>query len=309
MKNLSLSFLLLMAVQCIAAQSPDTAYVQIEGVRLHTVLTIPNDAKEIPLAIIIAGSGPTDLNGNQIMMQNNSLRYLSDALVANDIATLRFDKRGIAGSSYEQFSESNLTIDRYAEDVNELIEYGRKCGYKDIYVVGHSEGSLVGLLALKEQQVSGFVSLCGAGNAADQILKKQLKTKLPDAIYNEAAGMIDSLKNEQTVHSVPPYFYSLFRPSVQPYMMSWFRYNPSELIAALNCPSLIVQAEKDIQVDMEEAQLLHAAAPGAALIVVHKMNHVLKTIAGDIAENWAAYSNPDLPVNEELVKSIVAFIN
>lgn len=308
MKNLSLSFLLLMAVQCIAAQLTDTAYVQIEDVLLHTVLTAPNDGKEIPLAIIIAGSGPTDLNGNQVMMQNNSLRYLSDALVANDIATLRFDKRGIAGSSCEQCHESDLTIDRYAEDVNELIEYGRKCGYKDIYVVGHSEGALVGLLALKEQHVNGFVSLCGAGNAADQILKKQLRPKLPDAIYNEAAGMIDSLKNEQTVHSVSPYFYSLFRPSVQPYMISWFRYKPSELIAALNCPSLIVQAEKDMQIDMEEAQLLHAAAPGAEFVVVNQMNHVLKTIAGDVQENVAAYTNPDLPVNEELVKFIVGFI-
>jgi hypothetical protein len=39
------------------------------------------------------------------------------------------------------------------------------------------------------------------------------------------------------------------------------------------------------------------------------MNHVMKTIAGDVQENYASYSNPDLPVNQELTKAVTDFIN
>ena len=303
-----LTLVLLFAMLIAKAQLTDTVYVQVDGARLHAVLSKPVGVAHPPLALIIAGSGPTDLNGNQTMMQNNSLCYLSDALLANNIATLRFDKRGIAKSSYAAFKEADLTIDRYAKDVKDLIAYTQRRGFKDIYVIGHSEGALLGLIALQEIQVKGFVSLCGAGNSADVILKKQLKPKLPTAIYDEVEGKIDSLKNKQLVNTVPPYLYSLFRPSVQPYLISWFKYKPSELIRQCPGAKLIIQAEKDLQIEMEEARLLQSAANEAELVVIKQMNHVLKTISGDMQANVAAYTNPNLPVNTELVNCIVEFI-
>ena len=309
MKRLLLTFVILSAVVITQAQMTDTAYIQVDDVRLHAVLSTPENVQNPPLAIIIAGLGPTDLNGNSPMVKNNSLRYLSDALVAQNIATLRFDKRGVAKSSYANFKEADLTIDRYANDVTELISYSQKRGFNDIYVIGHSEGSLLGLISLQKLQIKGFVSLCGAGNSADVILKKQLKPKLPPAFFSQVESIIDSLNNGQTVTAVPPQLNTLFRPSVQPYLVSWFKYNPSELIRHLNCPMLIVQAEKDLQVDLEEATLLSGAAGDARLIVIKQMNHVLKTISGGMQDNVAAYTNPDLPVNEELVRSLVEFIN
>jgi pimeloyl-ACP methyl ester carboxylesterase len=292
------------------AQTTDTILLPVDGIELHTVLSKPLNTANCPLAIIIAGSGPTDLNGNQINMQNNSLKYLSEALVENNIATLRFDKRGIAKSTFPGFNEADLSFDQYAGDVESIIRYFREKGYKNIFVIGHSEGSLLGLLAIQKTKVEGFVSVAGAGSPADEIIKKQLKPQLPPDFYSQVVLIIDSLKNKQSVKNVPPQLNALFRPSVQPYLISWFQYNPVELIGKLSCPTLIVQGDKDIQVDLEEANKLDKDLKTGKLLIVSNMNHVLKTIKGnDVQENFAAYTNPDLPVHPDLVKGIVAFIN
>ncbi len=287
----------------------DTLKIPVSGMSIHAVLSKPLNIDNPTIALIIGGSGPTDMNGNQPNMQNNSLKYLSDAFVKKNIATLRFDKRGIGKSSYPGFSEANLTIDQYAKDVTSIIEFLKQKGYSKIYVIGHSEGSLIGLIALQELKTDGFISIAGAGNSADIILKKQLKPKLPPDFYNSVELIIDSLKNGNEVQNVSPQLNMLFRASVQPYLISWFKYNPAELIKNINCPTLIVQGTKDIQVDSEEAQLLVQANKNAEFIEIENMNHILKTINGDVQENIQSYTNPSLGINMKLVNTLVNFIN
>lgn len=309
MKTLQTTILLLFFASYINGQTVDTVYVQSGDIKLHTVLTRPDNKRNTPLAIIVAGSGPTDLNGNQPGVKTNSYRYLSDALVQNNIATLRFDKRAIAKSIKPGLKETDLRFDQYGDDVVTLIEYFKGKGYRKIYIIGHSEGSLLGMMATTKTKVNGFISVSGIGNSADSTLKKQLKPKLPPQYYLKVVAIIDSLKSGFMVKNVPPELNSIFRPSVQPYMISWFRYNPAELMMKLDCPVLLIQGDKDIQVDLEEANILKAATKKGKLIIIPGMNHVLKTITGDLKDNYASYNNPDLPLNKELVSSIVRFIN
>lgn len=305
-KNVLLTISLLFTISSYS-QIVDTIFVESKNVKIHTVLTKPNNLEVPILAIIIAGSGPTDLNGNQPNLKNNSLLYLSNALVDNNIATVRFDKRGAAKSSYKG-GESDLNIEQYTDDVNVLINHFKSKGFHKIYVIGHSEGSLIGLISAQKSKPEGFISLCGAGNSADILLKKQLKPKLPPAFFNQVELIIDSLKNGQLVNNVPAQLNSLFRPSVQPYLISWFKYSPTDLLKHLTCPTLIIQGGKDIQIDVQEAEILAKSSPNGNFVLIKDMNHVLKTISGDIQVNVASYTNPDLPLNEELVKNIVEFI-
>jgi pimeloyl-ACP methyl ester carboxylesterase len=291
------------------AQSSDTTFIQADDAALHAVLTKPLATGNYPLAVIIAGSGPTDLNGNNSGMNNNSLRYLSDALVENKIASVRFDKRGIGKSTITGFKEDDLTIDNYANDLVAIIKHYKVKGYSDIYLIGHSEGSLIGLIAMQDIKIDGFVSIAGAGSPAHEIINKQLKPKLPPAIFSQVEIIIDSLKNKHQVKNVPPQLNALFRQSVQPYLISWFNYNPADLIKKLRCPLMIIQGDKDIQVDLEEANKLMAASNNGKLLIVNNMNHVLKTINGDVNENISSYSNPDLPINQNLVNGLADFIN
>ena len=308
MKTIMLIAIFAFFVKFTQAQIADTSYIPIDKVNIYTVLSKPDNTNDHPLAIMIAGSGPTDLDGNQPTMKNNSLLYLSEALVKNNIATLRFDKRGIARSAYKDFNETDLSIDIYANDVGYLINYYKQKGFKDIFLIGHSEGSLIGLISAQTNQINGFISLCGVGNSADVILKKQLKPKLPPAFFTQVESIIDSLKSEHLVKNVPPQLNALFRPSVQPYLISWFRYDPAKLIARLKCPVLIIQGDNDLQVEVEEASVLNQAAHNSKLVIINQMNHILKTISGNMQENVASYTNPDLPVNDELIKNVVAFI-
>ena len=287
----------------------DTSYIEVNGIKLHTVLTKPDNDQNYPLAIIVAGSGPTDLDGNQLFLQSNCLKYLSDSLVSNNIATLRYDKRGIAKSSYKEFNESELTIDLFADDLSALIKHGKQKGFSDIYLIGHSQGSLVGLISAQKLSVKGFVSLCGVDNTIDIVIKKQLKTKLAPEQYREAELIIDSLKMGREVKVVSPLLMSILRPSVQPFMISWMNHNPAEIIATLKCSTLIIQGGKDLQVDLEEAKILKNAVPRGKLITIDQMNHVLKAITGGIQENAASYRNSKLSINEKLIHAIVEFIN
>jgi len=292
----------------LSAQRTDTLLLNVNGAKINSVLTTPKTGNQAPLVIFIAGSGPTDLDGNNPMMKNNSLRYLSDALVASDIATLRFDKYGIAKSVDPNFDESKLTFDHYVNDVVSMIEQMKSRGFSDIYIVGHSEGSLIGMAAIQTAKVKGFVSVAGAGFPADEILKTQLKPQLPPDLFNLSVNLIDSLKNGHQVSSAPQSLYSLFRPSVQPYMISWLKYSPVDLMSKLKCPSLILQGDKDLQISITDAQNLEKASKNGKLVIIKNMNHVLKTVTDDAQENFAAYSNPELPVNPELAKSVIDFI-
>lgn len=309
MKTLIIGMVLFTCTLGLFSQNSDTTYLEVAGVKLHTVLTTPSAQSSAPLAIIIAGSGPTDLNGNNPVMTNNSLKYLSEELVANNIATLRFDKRGIAKSSYPNMNEAEFTIDRFYGDVEALIEFGRSKGYKEVFVIGHSEGSLLGIMALQKHKANGFISLAGLGCPADEILIKQVKPQLPPKLFDQTVSILDSLKTGYTVKNVPNDLMALFRPSIQPYMISWLKLDPSAMIKNINCPALIINGTNDIQVGVEEADKLSKAIPGSEKLIIKNMNHILKTVSGGFQANYATYSNPDLPINKELSEGIINFIN
>lgn len=267
--------------------------------------------KKVPVVLLISGSGPTDKDGNQPGMRNDSLKMLAEALMQNGIASLRFDKRGIAGSRKAAERESDFTFDNLVDDVSGWINLlARDKSFSQIIVAGHSEGSLLGMIAAgKDKRVKKYISIAGAGKPADEIIKEQLNSR-PQAVKDLVFPMLDALKRGETISDVPASLNALFRPSVQPYMISWFKYNPQTEIKKLKIPSLIIQGDKDIQVSVKDANLLAAAAgnKGKEKIVVN-MNHVLKTIETiDQTEQLKIYSNPNLPVNAAMVKEITAFI-
>lgn len=277
--------------------------------RLIGTLTMPeNKTKKTPIALIIAGSGPTDRDGNNSMMKNNSLKLLAEQLAQNGIGSVRYDKRGVAESISATRAESELRFENYISDAKDWINWIKSnYPHSKIIVIGHSEGSLIGMIAAAEN-ANAFVSIAGAGRTADIILKEQLGSQ-PKVIKDICFQMLDSLKIGKTKDSINPILFSLFRPSVQPYLISWFNYDPQIQIKALNKPSLIIQGNNDIQVTTEDANLLYNANPKNKLIIIDKMNHLFKLVDGDRKANVDSYNNPNLPIAPLLIESIVKFIS
>jgi pimeloyl-ACP methyl ester carboxylesterase len=264
-----------------------------------------------PVVLIIAGSGPTDRNANSLGLglHSDAYRLLAADLEQQSIASLRFDKRGVGASAAAMSSEHDLTFDTYIADVASWLRKLRADGrFTKIVVAGHSEGSLIGMVAAQRAPADAFVSLEGAGRPIEVVLREQLKPKLSPELYQQADAIITSLQNGKSVATVPPELNVLFRPSVQPYLISWFKYDPALEIAKLRMPVTIIQGTADVQVTMADAQALHNAAPASKLVVVKGMNHVLK-YAPDTSSQAAilkGYENPSLPVDPRVVDAVAA---
>lgn len=292
------------------AQTEETVMLKtISGEIIEGTLTVPETKAPTPVVLIIAGSGPTDRNGNNPMMTNNSLKMLSDELVKNGIASLRYDKRGIGKSKMAGEKEVDLRFDNYIQDAIGWIKFLKATQkFTTITVVGHSEGSLIGMIAAQNENVSKIVSIAGAGQPADKIIRDQLKAQ-PPFVLEQASPVLDKLVKGDTVENIPPMLLSLFRPSVQPYMISWFKYDPQNEIAKLKKPVLIIQGTTDIQVGIDDAQKLKTAKPEAKLVLIDGMNHIFKNAEADRMKNIQTYNQPDVPLNDELVPVICSFIN
>jgi len=289
-------------------QNEEKIILKTETGEIEGTLTLPEAKLPVPVALIIAGSGPTDRNGNNPMMTNNSLKMLAEELAKKGIASLRYDKRGIAASQKAGIKEADLRFEMYVKDASGWIQLlSQNKDFSEIIVIGHSEGSLIGMVASLDQKVGKFVSIAGAGLPADKIIREQLKAQ-PPVILEQTTPILDELVKGNTVENVPQMLFSLFRPSVQPYMISWFKYDPQIEIAKLKKPVLIVQGTTDIQVNAEDAKRLQIAKPDAKLVLIEGMNHIFKNAEADRMKNVQTYNQPDLPLHLELVKAINQFI-
>ena len=282
-------------------QTLQTATGELSG-----TLTVPILKGTFPVALIIAGSGPTDRNGNNLQMKNNSLLLLAHELAAQGIASIRYDKRGIGASKDALISEENLRFENYAEDAKAwAAQLKADSRFNKLIVIGHSEGSLLGLLACEQADV--FVSLAGAGRPIDVILKEQLAVQLKGKkkLLRAADEGLSKLKKGELVEDAPVELFGLFRPSVQPYMISWMKYDPAVEISKLKIPVIIIQGTTDLQVQVKDAELLHAASPSSRYILIEGMNHIFKLAPSDREKNIETYSNPELPLAEELLRTLL----
>jgi alpha/beta superfamily hydrolase len=283
--------------------SIETGTGKLEGTLLNADL---KNSKIV--ALIIAGSGPTNRDGNSPTMINNSLKMLANELSKEGISSLRYDKRGIGNSKSSGLKEVDLRFENYINDASSWIEYlNNLSNFNKIVVIGHSEGSLIGMVVSQQKNVDKFISIAGPGQPIDQIIRDQLKAQ-PPIIIEQSIPILDKLLQGETVENIPAFLNSLFRPSVQPYLISWFKYDPQEEISKLHKPVLIVQGATDIQVSLMDADKLAAANKMAGKVVVQKMNHIFKEATLDRQANFQTYNQPDLPINQELVKVISEFL-
>lgn len=285
--------------------------VKTLGGSVSGTLTIPSTVSgKIPVVLIIASAGATDRNGNNPKMgiTANSYKLLANDLGKNGIATLRYDKR-LVGESVSNITESQHHFEDYVDDaVSLIISLSEDQRFSKIIVFGHNEGSLAGMLAVRDQPVKGFISVNGTSEAAEKLLFEQMKTQ-PQFKSDAFKTIMDSLRKGKITDRVDPALYYIARPSIQPFIMSWCRYTPRQEIKKVKMPTLIIQGTTDLQVPATEGEKLKKGKSDAALVMIGGMNYVLKEAPADPEQNVATYSKPDLPLKPELVSSIVDFIN
>lgn len=253
--------------------------------KLCGTLLLPEGSGPWTAVLIVAGSGPTDRDGNNPLLPApiDNIKRLAQALAARGIASLRYDKRGVGESVYPGLSEESLRFEHLVDDAVMLADLLlRDARTARVVLVGHSEGALIAALAAEDAGARALVSVAGAGSRASQLMRRQIEGQLPEDIAVPALSALDALERQQPVADVPDALVLLFRPTVQPYLMSWFRYDPVEVLRELRLPLLLVHGTADSQVDVEHAHRLQAGRPDARLSIVDGMDHLL-SVQGDIA--------------------------
>lgn len=269
-------------------------------------LLAPKNTTKPDLAIIIAGSGPTDRDGNQNFLKNNSLKKLAINLTKNKIATYRYDKR-IVKQLKSNNIDKDIMFDDFVTDAKSVIDYFKNSkNFNKIYVIGHSQGSLVGMLASKDR-ADGFISLAGAGQSIDQVIIEQVNKTAPN-FTKDTKRVFETLRQGKTTTDYPMALSSIFNIEIQKFMINWMQYNPTEVIKSLEMPVLVVNGSKDLQVSENEAKLLKEANEKATLKIIKNMNHVLVSIEGDDLENSKSYAETQRPIAEGLIEAITNFI-
>jgi pimeloyl-ACP methyl ester carboxylesterase len=301
------------ALSIAASPAPFTEEVVVvgaPGAMLSGTLTIPAGKGPFPVALIIAGSGPTDRDGNSAYIRTDAYKLLAQELAVKGIATLRYDKRGVGASPTSQ-TEDQMRFGDFVNDALALTRYLETRGrFSSVSIIGHSEGSLIGILAAqRDPSVKAFVSLEGLGRNVATVLEEQYRASgAAPATVNEVVAYDKLLMAGKTIPSPDPRLSALFRPSVQPYLISWYRYDPATEVAKLKIPVLIVQGTNDLQASMADANRLAAADPQAKLATVQGMNHILRDAPADRQQNLATYTNPALPLNAQVVTVIASFL-
>lgn len=277
---------------------------------LHGTLLTPEAPTAV--AVILPGSGPTDRDGNSPMgVAASTYRLLAEGLAEQGVATVRIDKRGIAASAAAGLDETRLRFDDYAADARAwATEAASRAGKPCAWLIGHSEGALVALKAVEsgDDKICGLILLSGAGRPAGVVIREQLQAGLPEPLKTQAFAVLTELEAGRTVADTPPALAALFRPSVQPYLISWLPLDPAALLATYEGPVFIGQGTTDLQIGVTDAQALAAAAPKATLKLWDGVNHVLKTAPADRAANMAIYGDPALPLAPGVAEDVGAFI-
>lgn len=283
--------------------------VTSHGVALEGTLWSPRDARgQPPLVVLIAGSGPTDRDGNSVLgLHSDAYRMLAEALAARGVAALRYDKRGV-GSSGTTFDPATLTFGDFVDDARAVVGKARATGrFASIAVLGHSEGGVIAIALAQDTPVDALILVAAPGRPIATILKAQLAPQLGATALRELDRILDAIRAGTPPDPVPEELRLLFHPNVRRFLQTEMALDPVGLLKKLKLKTAIIQGGHDVQVSTLDAQLLAKARPDAKLTLIASMSHVLKD-EPSASPPQASYADPKLPLAPGLVEAVAAAV-
>ena len=295
-----------------AFASQTNVTLSVPGANLTGTLQTPGTGVKPPVVLILAGSGPTDRDGNSLAGPGGTYRKLAADLAAQGIASLRVDKRGVGQSSVTDKRESSLTFEDYVNDARAWLKWlAQQKQFSQVGLIGHSEGGLIALAAAQNNaSIKALVLLSTPGETIGATIRRQVgqNPANPTELVKETNDILTQLEQGKTVAQVSTPLMPLFRPSVQPYLISSLKYDPAKLVAQVTAPTLIVQGDRDLQVRAQDARSLGEAQKTATVIIVPGMNHVLVPSPEDVQANFKTYSDPKISLDQTAVNTVTDFL-
>ena len=291
---------------CALATNASAGESRVRIGAIDAVLTVPADVERPVVALLIAGSGSTDHDGNGPQIKPATLKKLSEQLVARKIATLRYDKRGAGGWKPEFGRAEDFRFKDYVDDAVALVDHLRAGGkFSKIVLVGHSEGGLVAILTATRVPVDRLILLATAARKQGDLLKAQMEKKLSADAFAPVAKAIDAIMAGEAVD--PPPQGLAIPPVMQPSIASALSADPVEPLLKLVVQTLIVAGGEDHQIARLDFLALSTTAPVAKTLWLPRMNHVLVDVTDD-ADDLASYNQAERPLDADMIDAVSAFI-
>ncbi|MFA7264495.1 MAG: alpha/beta hydrolase [Caulobacter sp.] len=315
-RSLILAAALVLVAGAAQAAGPVETFLEIPGGPgpLKGTMLAPADGAKGPVVLILAGSGPTDRDGNNPLgVRGPTYRLIAEGLAARGITTLRVDKRGLFASGLAAADPNAVTVIDLAADAHGwAAKLKADTSAPCVWLLGHSEGSLVALIAAQApRDICGLILIAAPGRRLSDVLREQLRANPANApLLPQALPAIDALEAGRPVDTtgMPPPLLRLFHPAIQHFLIVMFRQDPAKLAAAYKGPILVLQGDADLQVSVADADALKAAQPAAKLVILPGVNHVMRAGSRDRAATRANYADPSLPLAPGVVDAVADFV-
>jgi pimeloyl-ACP methyl ester carboxylesterase len=302
--------------------------VPARGGSLAATLSIPVDAAgKVPGVVVVAGSGPTDRDGNNPLIPGevNTYKEIAHYLASRGVAVLRYDKRGIAASA-GLASSGTPPFSWYAEDAASCLEFLRSVEGVDadrVFFAGHSEGGVLALVAATSgSDIAGLIFMSSPGYPMHHTLRLQMEAQGDAAESMGLAGMKEKILTAlddlyEAIRTGKPFDYSIYGlpQELAPVYLSldlqrefvegMLFADPGEMARRVDVPVCIIQGTADTQVGVENAlALADAVGDGVETHIIEGVDHVLKPTEGEPLP----YGDPSRRVSPEVLTTILGFV-
>jgi acetyl esterase/lipase len=312
------------------------------GDTLFGTLLLPKQSTtgKVPATLLIAGSGPTDRNGNNPLIPGlvNSQLNFARVLADQGVASLRYDKIGTGKTGLGRFATNPAAVDFQtfvdeARSAYNFLKTRPEIDPQRIMVLGHSEGGLIGLvLADQLKDSAGVKALTLAAPLSRpylQTIHDQLTTQYAAAVKagsvtqeqaDAALAELDQIiKSLQETGKIPatvtnPALKQIFSPYNEKFLAQVSKYDPQQIAAGLptGFPALVMCGAKDQQVSCKDVKVMmqgfeKAGNSHASFFELPNVNHVFKEVSGT-PNPGLDYGNPNLKFSQEAIMRLSAFV-
>ena len=241
-----------------------------EGNTLVGTLTIPKGEGPFPALVLVSGSGQQDRD--EELMNHRPFWVIADYCALHGIAVLRYDDRGVGGSEGEVKNATSMDFSFDAEAAFDYLRNRKEINASKVGILGHSEGGIINfMVSARRPEVAFLVSLAGPAVNGIEVLKEQqaailrasgMSEEMVQFSGNANAQMFDIIEASSSREEADSLLRQLVKgwgyneelteqtvgQMASPWMYYFLRYDPTEAIVKTNCPALLLNGSKDLQV-------------------------------------------------------------
>ena len=262
----------------------DVMFRSGDGTVLTGTVTVPAGAESGPAAVILTGSGRLDRDGDHAKLPIGVSRALAEALALAGVASLRYDKRGVARSGGDYLSDNIADAAAAVDWLRTTGGFGRDA----IAVIGHSEGACLAVALGADRGVdpAAVVLLACPAVTGRQVLHWQSDKAiagLPTPVRAVLRALRIDVKERQraALEKLSRTTTDTARMGGRRVNARWFRefldFDPAPLLRENTAPVLAITGAKDVQVDPDDLAVIAELVPGEVDTVrVPDLTHLIR---------------------------------